>query len=117
MEVCEREEFKAECGPDEVILMREAQYGRMRLGRCVKKNYGSLGCAADVLPLLHTLCSGKRTCSFPITALHKPSSGCPAELISYLQAEYDCIKGTPVINPSPRSALVNAKYYGDSAEI
>ena len=32
--------FQPECGEDEVIMMQTARYGRMKLGKCVAKNYG-----------------------------------------------------------------------------
>ena len=65
-EYCEREYFEASCssasegdplrGPvGEVILMRTALYGRMKVGRCVKsKEYGSIGCHANVIDLVDT---------------------------------------------------------------
>ena len=43
------ETFEAHCGEGSVILMNQAMFGRMSLGRCLTENYGSLGCAADVL--------------------------------------------------------------------
>lgn len=41
------EKFEAECGKNEVIYVNFAQFGRMKVGRCVTKNYGkeSLGCS------------------------------------------------------------------------
>ena len=72
--------------------MKTAVYGRMRIGHCVRKDYGSaLGCQANVLPLVHSFCSGKRQCQFPISDLHS-SKPCPTELLSYLEASYDCIQ-------------------------
>ena len=38
--------------------METARYGRMRVGACVKMNYGYLGCASDVLPYIDSKCSG-----------------------------------------------------------
>ena len=43
------EMFDAHCGEGSVVLMNQAIFGRMNLGRCLRENYGSLGCAADVL--------------------------------------------------------------------
>ena len=37
--------FEASCAEDEVVVMTTAQYGRMRPGRCVKKDYGYIGCS------------------------------------------------------------------------
>ena len=54
---CQMETFKANCAENEIIMMKSARYGRMRLGRCLTRNY-YVGCSADVLPHLDTLCSG-----------------------------------------------------------
>ena len=48
-EYCMFETFEAHCGEGSVIQMNKAVFGRMALGRCVTKDYGSLGCNADVL--------------------------------------------------------------------
>ena len=42
---CETETFNASCRPGEVIVIKSAHYGRMRLGRCVKKDLGYIGCS------------------------------------------------------------------------
>ncbi len=41
---CETELFNATCRTGEVIMMKTAHYGRMRLGRCVRKDLGYIGC-------------------------------------------------------------------------
>ncbi len=41
LEYCETEMFHAECGENEVVVMRNANYGRMRFGRCVERDYGT----------------------------------------------------------------------------
>ena len=46
---CHFETFNASCGTEAVILMQTAQYGRMRFGRCVDRDYGYVGCSASVL--------------------------------------------------------------------
>ncbi len=49
-EYCEYETFEARCrGPNEVVVMETARYGRMQLGKCVKRDFGFLGCSAEVL--------------------------------------------------------------------
>ena len=40
---CETETFNASCHHGEVIVMKSALYGRMRLGRCVRKDLGYIG--------------------------------------------------------------------------
>ncbi|ELU10382.1 hypothetical protein CAPTEDRAFT_219720 [Capitella teleta] len=94
---CERETYEASCpGANEVILMTSAIYGRMRIGRCVTVNRGSLGCQKDVLRRLDSICSGRRQCSLDISDLHEVYNirPCPGDLMSYLEATYTCVKAT-----------------------
>ena len=70
--------FNATCGSDEVILLTHARYGRMRVGKCVKIDYGHVGCASDVLPLADSRCSGRRQCQIRIPdALFGKTKPCP----------------------------------------
>lgn len=92
-EYCERESFEASCGGGEVILIRSAIFGRMSLGRCVENGYGHLGCSADVMAEVESQCSGRQRCQFPVSNL-QGTRPCPSELISFLQASYDCVKVT-----------------------
>ena len=73
--------------------MKTARYGRMRLGRCVKKNFGYGGCAADVLSYMDRLCSGKRKCSLIVPDKTMKDMKPCSELESYLEASYECVKG------------------------
>lgn len=92
-EYCESEEFKPSCGPDHVIMMTEALYGRMKIGRCVKIDYGYVGCYADVLEHLDGVCSGRHSCSIRIPdASLDVSNTCPKEFKTYLNASYTCIE-------------------------
>lgn len=76
-----------------VISMRSARYGRMRVdGRCVKRDYGYIGCASDVLGHVDRLCSGRRVCDFAVAELHG-NQPCPNDLTPYLEAAYDCLPG------------------------
>ena len=74
--------------------MQTARYGRMSLGRCVKRDLGYLGCAVDVLDLLDSRCSGHSSCSMKIIddALYQKHP-CPDDFTAYLEASYSCIKG------------------------
>ncbi len=93
-EICESETFSAACAQDEVILAESAQYGRMRLGRCVKTNLGFVGCSTDVLHITDQWCSGRRICRIPITDPRlQNTKPCPKELKSYLEISYQCVKG------------------------
>ena len=43
-EYCLFETFRAECPQGEIIMVTEAQYGRMRKGRCVQETNGKNTC-------------------------------------------------------------------------
>ena len=94
------EHFEAACNPGQVIVMEAARFGRMGLGRCVKRNYGHVGCATNVLGLTDSHCSGRRSCRF---AVADPKLGilgtspCPQDFSSYLEAKYRCVNGESVI--------------------
>jgi len=99
---CQLETFYAACSGGvggsedqlQVVSMLTARYGRMRQdGRCVKRDYGYVGCAADVLAHVDRLCSGRRVCDFPVSDLHG-SQPCPNDLTPYLEASYECLSGT-----------------------
>ncbi len=47
-EYCNWETFKANCTHGHVIMMTEAQYGRMKFGRCIRKTYDDSGKPVDV---------------------------------------------------------------------
>ena len=65
-QVCNMETYEHTCRPGEVILMESTRYGRMRLGRCMSVDHGSLGCSVDVLRFSDALCSGRNQCSFKV---------------------------------------------------
>lgn len=96
-EVCESEIFEPLCAENQVIMMLDARYGRMRLGECAQVDYGYIGCYADVLEHLDSLCSGRRSCSLriPDASLDKAksTSPCPREFKTYLNASYKCLEG------------------------
>jgi len=91
-EYCQLEEFHASCAPGHVVMMTSAVYGRMRIGRCVKQDYGFIGCSADVLRYADRLCSGRQICQFPVAELHG-NQPCPDDLTPYLEASYRCVPG------------------------
>ena len=82
--------------------MRTARYGRIRFGRCMREDHGSVGCAADVLSHLDRKCSGRRSCRMmiPDATLHGIHP-CPKELMPYLEASYLCVRGN-LRPPAPR---------------
>lgn len=93
-EYCETETFRATCAEDEVIGMTSAKYGRMKLGRCVRKDLGYIGCFTDVLPLADRKCSGRRQCEIRIPdPMFDSTTPCLEELKTYFAASYKCLKG------------------------
>ena len=93
-EYCHNEEFVAECYDGDVILMTSALYGRMAVGRCVKTDFGFVGCYEDVLSELHERCSARPYCSIRVPDTQLDSTDpCHVDLKSYLQATYICITG------------------------
>jgi len=100
VDVCGWETFEASCDAGEMLLVEEATYGRMSKGRCVKQEYGHMGCGGDMIQHMHTLCSGRLSCSFPVSVLQGQHSvhGCPPDLTGYLHAVYSCV---PVVSCDP----------------
>jgi len=94
-EYCAFEYFNASCrSPTERIYIRSAQYGRMRVGRCVKVDLGYLGCAADVRHVIESRCSGRRRCSVAVADDElRTRSPCPTDVTWYLQVSYACVTG------------------------
>jgi len=77
--------------------MTYAHYGRMTLSRCVKQDYGHMGCSADVIDLADAWCSGRRKCTIRIPdATLAATKPCPDDLKPYLEADYICVKGSLV---------------------
>jgi len=93
-EYCHNEEFVAECHDGDVILMTSARYGRMELGRCVRTDFGFVGCYEDVISILHERCSGRPYCSVRVPdAQLDNTEPCNVDLKSYLEVTYDCVAG------------------------
>ena len=91
--MCRWQQFNASCADDEVIMMTSAQYGRMKLGNCMSRDY-FIGCAADVLQQADERCSGKRKCNIPVPVPEwHELQPCPKDLGTYMEASYDCVKG------------------------
>jgi len=106
-EYCETESFTASCSASQVIIVRHALYGRMRLGRCVIRDYGYVGCYVDVLGHMDAMCSGTSQCHvrIPDPTLDRVNK-CPKDFKTYLEISYDCVPGTIsciTLNSLPRT--------------
>jgi len=102
-EYCTGEAFEPRCHGSDVIMMLSARYGRMKIGRCVRREPGFepmlqdpryLGCSADVFAIVSRLCSGQTECSLRVLDQNfdniKP---CYDNLKMHLEAAYMCING------------------------
>jgi hypothetical protein len=93
-EYCDDKSFVPTCSAsDEVIIMEQATYGRMRLGKCVPTEHAYiLGCSADVLSFVEMRCSGRRTCSGILKDAYAMGI-CESLYRNYLEASYSCTRG------------------------
>ncbi|ELU02936.1 hypothetical protein CAPTEDRAFT_222884 [Capitella teleta] len=92
-EFCERDIFSPSCEENEVLLISHALYGRMRVGRCISRTYGGLGCSLDARRLLDAKCSGRRSCEVIVANMvPERMQPCPADLRGYLEVSYECVK-------------------------
>ena len=76
--------------------MTSAVYGRMKIGRCVKKDIGFLGCHNDALDVMDAECSGRRECQILVSNqnFRKNDPGaCMNALNGYIAASFRCVKG------------------------
>jgi len=92
--VCHSNYFRAKCAWDELIIVAEARYGRMRINKCVSENFGYVGCSIDVIDVLDAYCSGRRTCHVRVLdETFTESTPCHEDLNLYLQVDYQCVRG------------------------
>ena len=82
-------------GDSEVIVIHRADYGRMRPARrCISAAYAeSMGCQADVVEHLHSVCTGRPNCSLLVATMDSVSQPCPKDFKSYVEVVYECITG------------------------
>ncbi len=94
------------CAADQVVLMTAARYGRMRLGRCLSRDY-YVGCMADVIRHVDMRCSGHHGCviKVPDETLHEVQP-CPKDILAYLEADYKCVDGMYYLS------ITNSYMYG-----
>ena len=96
-EYCGNEVFSPTCSHDQVIVMTHATYGRMKLGKCIKRDLGFIGCQTDILAVLDSKCSNKRTCTVDINDdlnfNDRIPNPCSSEMFRHLEANYTCQSG------------------------
>lgn len=91
-EFCEWDTFSPQCAPDEVVLIREARYGRMHHGTCIQDDR-DIGCERDVTGLVHRKCSGRRACQIKVPDQELESTQRCGEMKNFLQVKNACVKG------------------------
>jgi len=94
-EYCELEQFRPVCPDDKVIVITEARYGLVSLGRCLQADFGYVGCFADVRDYVAGKCTGRRTCQqqVPDRFMKEAAARCRPEFSGFLYAAYECIDG------------------------
>ena len=80
---------------DEVLLIDTANYGRMRLGKCVKQNLANLiGCQKDAQDFLDSRCGGRRRCNESVMDPElRKLAPCSSEVTWHLEVSYRCVPG------------------------
>ncbi|ESN96075.1 hypothetical protein HELRODRAFT_189097 [Helobdella robusta] len=97
-EYCNSETFKPECSHNEVIVIKEALFGRRKFGRCIQKDEtlmtisGFIGCYADVKHLVDEKCSGLRKCEVVVAHIEFHGSSCPTSFVRYLEVSHVCLR-------------------------
>ena len=95
VEYCQWEAFEPKCEQDEVVIIKTAYYGRMKLGKCVAS--GVVGCFKEVTDLVGERCGGRRWCRLGVPDQGLDSTApCEVELKSYLMVSHTCVKGASV---------------------
>lgn len=99
IEYCATERFNPTCTSNQVIHVSQAVYGRMAIGKCLKKNL-LLGCSVNVLGVMDRLCSGKTACDVPIfnSEIGEHAHCLDHGITGYLEAAFYCQKGNFFIN-------------------
>ncbi|ESO12758.1 hypothetical protein HELRODRAFT_159340 [Helobdella robusta] len=75
--------------PKSLILITQANYGRMKDGRCIGGQLNT-GCSMGVTTYLDSQCSGKDICDMSVRNL-VDIHPCQRDFMSYLEASYICI--------------------------
>ena len=124
LEYCQLESFEAQCSKSEVVMMTMANYGRMRVGKCISEEEAgmiqdskNIGCHRDVIKQMHERCSLEKECrmGIPNKELDK-TRNCFPGLNLYLEAEYECLQGECCVLPLTPSQPISTRLSGGSRE-
>jgi len=99
LDYCSTESFHPHCPDGSAVVVTAARYGRMRLGRCVRVDFGFIGCSSDVIQILDRLCSGRTECKLRVPDAELDTlKPCLGDLTRYLEASYECVAGNTLQN-------------------
>ena len=95
LEYCGGDTFSPSCQEGEILLIHQALYGRMKIGRCVTIDLGYIGCTSDALGWMDRKCSGKTTCEVrvPNRELKENLDCLPVDITHYLEVSSSCVPG------------------------
>lgn len=93
LEYCNGDVIEASCDSNEVMTVDAAYYGRMRIGKCVKRDLGHLGCRNDAIEFMDRECSGRSSCRVTVSNRLQTENACEEELAGYAEVTYSCHKG------------------------
>lgn len=83
---------------NEIILIEEAQYGRMQKSNCLTTE-NNLGCHIDIVRSVRAQCSGKSSCPLKYSEVYqklnipKNAPDCLADRVGYILVKSRCQKG------------------------
>ena len=87
--------------------MEKALFGRMSLGECIEMDHGHLGCSADALKHLDSVCSNTKSCEMVVSGIDIPvETLCPKDFTSYLDASFACTRGMNGTLSSIRNTVI-----------
>ena len=78
----------------------------------------TLGCFVNAIPFLDKACSGKKTCDYSLPSRELiATKPCPRGVASYLEVDYECVKGmcfpcSPIISTSDSTTYAHSLQLG-----
>ncbi|ELT93835.1 hypothetical protein CAPTEDRAFT_193938 [Capitella teleta] len=91
-ETCNLETFSPRCSSQLNIFITRSYHGHIKLGKCVKMDFGQFGCKADVTEIVRRRCNGKPRCQVEaIDDAITDTQPCLQGLYTYLETAYVCI--------------------------
>ena len=93
-EICMGDTFEPECSAGSQILIKRANIGRIKYGKCLPENSGPIGCFENVEGYLDSECFGKSQCSIYVPDRQLMAANpCSSALGAHLEVEYECVSG------------------------